>query len=631
VRRSFKWARRRPALATLLLASVVGVLAVGGLIGFNTAQRAAYQRELAEDRALQDDQERYRRFIAERDEALFHAVVGTQFTFMDLAPRLAAARAAAGRALAEVSAADGTPAPSPYWTDAERREVRDGAYELSLVLTDALLRATPPDVAEAGRSLERAARFSPPTWAYHVRRARYLDQLGDRAAGEQARGLAQSLRPTTAADFFLDGDEVFHTGDFEAARHLFDQALHRKPDHFWAQYYVALCDLNRGEPLAAEEGLTACLGRRPDFAWTYLVRGAVNTRLKEHEDAEGDFAKVVELRPDAVMKYALYVNRGILRLEEGKLDEAEKDLEKARELNPERPQAYFNLALLARRRQAYAAALARLGDVLRRNPDVETQERVYANQGDIFHLQNRPGDAVAACDRALQLRPGNTQVQGVKAQALLKAGKYAEAERAFTEYLRLGGRPDADVYSGRGHARMELGRYADAVEDYTLALTRLTDPRLTAELHVHRGWAYVFVEAWKLGEAEFAAALRRDPQGVDSRIGHGFCRVMQGDYRHAVEEAEEAWRLRPATRVMMHNIACVFAQAAGRAAPDAALAAQYRGRAVQALREALAKVPEAQRAAFWREQMSRDPALDPIRESAEFRQLAAEYAGQEPD
>jgi tetratricopeptide (TPR) repeat protein len=643
LRRAVKWVRRRPALATLLAASVAAVLLVVGFVGFYTAERAAQRREqqkieleLAEEKTRQEDQDRYHRFIAERDEAVFHAVVGTQFTLMEPAPRLEAARAAAGWALAAVSADDGTLAPSPYWSEAERRDVRDGCYELLLVMADSLLRAAPPgpatqEVAEAGGYLERAARLGPPTWAYHVRRARYLDRVDEPQAAARARALAEALPPTTAADFFLQGDDIFRLGDFKTARHTFDQALHRRPDHFWAQYYVALCDYSGRDLLAAEEGLTACLGRRPDFAWTYLVRGAINTVLHEYEDAEGDFAKTVELRPNAAMEYALYVNRGNLRIEEGRYDEAEKDLDRARALNPRRPPAYLNLALLARRRQAYATALARFEDVLQRNPDGETLATVHANQADIFLLQNRAVDAVAACDRALQLRPGDAQVQGVKAQALLKSGRYAEAEGAFTAYLRMGGRPDADIYKGRGQARVKLGRYAEAVEDYTLGLTLDPDAARSAsraaELYTHRGWAYVFVEAWQLGQADFAEALRHDPKGVDSLIGLSYCRVKQGDYRRAAEEAEEAWRRRPASPDMMHNVACVFAQAAGRAAPDATLAARYRRRAVQALREGLAKVPEGRRAAFWREAMSPDSALDPIRNSAEFRRLADEYAG----
>jgi tetratricopeptide (TPR) repeat protein len=637
-RRAVKWVRRRPAVATLLAGGLAGVLVVGGLLGWHTADRAAHrreqekvERELAEERARQEARARYQDFLGRRDEALFHAVAGTQFTGLDPAANLDAAREAAGQALAAVSADDGRLAPSPYWDDRERAEVRAGCYELLLVLADAVLQAAPrptgpesPQVAEAGRDLDRAVLLGPPTWAYHVRRARYLEAAGDPAAAGDERRRAEALPPATAADYFLQGDERYRRHDVNAARREFDRALHRQPDHFWAQYYLALCDLQLGSTQAADAGLTACLGRRPDFVWTYVVRGYANARLKEFEDAEDDFRKGLELRPNAEARYALYVHRGVLNIEEGEWDEAENDLQRARDLKPERYQAYLNLALLARRRHQDPVALARLEEVLRHDPPPEVRAEVYAHQGDVYYRQDRYAEAVGACDRALKLRPDDTQAQGVRAQALLKANKYREAEQAFTDYLRKGGRPDPDVYRGRGQARVQLGRYADAIQDYTLGLAGHPD----AELYTHRGWAYVFVEAWQLGQADFAEALKREPRGVDSLIGLSYCRVKEGDYRQAADEAEEAWRRRPATPEMMHNVACVFAQAAGRAeARDPDAAGHYRTRAVQTLREALRLVPDDQRAAFWRERMSPDTALDPIRDSAEFRRLADEHAG----
>jgi tetratricopeptide (TPR) repeat protein len=632
-RRVVQWVRRRPALATLLSGGLAGVLVVAGLLGWHTADRAAHRREqekverqLAEATARQETQARYRDFVRRRDEALFHAVAGTRFTGMDPAASRAAAREAAGRALAAVSADDGSLTPGPYWDDGERAEVRAGSYELLLVLADALLQpgAAAPDVAEAGQCLERAAGLGPPSWAYHVRRARYLEAAGDRAAAEAERRRAESLSPDTAADHFLQGGEDYRRHDLKAARREFARALHRQPDHFWAQYFAALCDLELGSTRAAEAGLTACLGRRPDFVWTYVVRGYAYARLKEFADAEDDFRTGLGLGPDDDARYALYVHLGVLASEKGEWDAAEEELQKARALKPGRYQAYLDLALLARRRGQDAPALERLEEVLRHDPPAEVRAEVYAHQGDVYCRQARYADAVRACDRALAAAPDDTQVRGVKAEALLKAKQYQDAERAFTDYLDRGGRPDPEVYRGRGQARVQLGRYADAVQDYSQALAARPD----ADLYSQRGWAYVFVDAWQLAQADFAEALRRDPQGVDSLIGLSYCRVKTGDYRRAAEEAEEAWRRRPDTPETMHNVACVFAQAAGRAAAgDADLAVRYRTRAVQALREALHMVPEDRRAAFWRDRMAPDTALDPIRDSDEFRHLPDPDAG----
>jgi hypothetical protein len=108
---------------------------------------------------------------------------------------------------------------------------------------------------------------------------------------------------------------------------------------------------------------------------------------------------------------------------------------------------------------------------------------------------------------------------------------------------------------------------------------------------------------------------------------------MLGGYRAAAADAEEARRRKPTTPEMMHNLACVYAQAVARATADAAapdsasLAAHYRLRAVECLQLSLELVPAADRASFWREKMSPDTALDPIRCDHAFKQLAEKAGG----
>ena len=107
---------------------------------------------------------------------------------------------------------------------------------------------------------------------------------------------------------------------------------------------------------------------------------------------------------------------------------------------------------------------------------------------------------------------------------------------------------------------------------------------------------------------------------------------MLGAYREAVADAEESLRRRPATPETMHNLACLYAQAVARVEADAkasdraALTDSYRASAVRAIRRTLAMVRPEDRAAFWRDKVLPDSALDPIRNSPEFRELQREQA-----
>src|SRR5262249_23581693 len=185
--------------------------------------------------------------------------------------------------------------------------------------------------------------------------------------------------------------------------------------------------------------------------------------------------------------------------------------------------------------------------------------------------------------------------------------------------------PKGDAFRARGLARMKLGKYAEAADDYSRALERTPD----AELHQHRGWAYFFADAWKLALRDFSVAIEMDPKAGDAYTGRGLARVMLGDYRSAVADADAALARRPGTSEMAHNIACIFAQAMVRANQDQssdqkAAADAYRRRALDAIRLTLNLLPRDERPSFWRDKILTDPALAPIRGDARFEALYGE-------
>jgi tetratricopeptide (TPR) repeat protein len=172
---------------------------------------------------------------------------------------------------------------------------------------------------------------------------------------------------------------------------------------------------------------------------------------------------------------------------------------------------------------------------------------------------------------------------------------------------------------------MKLGKYPEAAEDHSRALERSPD----ADLYQHRGWAHFFADAWKLALRDFTRAIELAPEAGDACTGRGLARVMLGDHRGAVADAEAALRRKPSTPEMMYNVACIFAQAAARTEAEQgderwALVQDYRGRAVASLRQALGMLRPAERSSFWRDTVRADAALAPIRNDARFQRLQEE-------
>jgi serine/threonine protein kinase/tetratricopeptide (TPR) repeat protein len=664
---ALKWARRRPAVAAWVVLGVLALVAsvAGGVHYLN------HRREWARQHAL----DRFQRFVRLRDDVLFR---GTLLTAVRLAPqeqvaadlRETAAEAQEALTFVGVSLEGWSgPADDPYLTPDENADVAASCSELLLVLSRVVAEpaaaASPrdrKDVALQGlRVLDRARRLGPPTRAFHLSRAHLLAQHGDEPEAAAERASANALPSVHASDHYFTGVDRHQHGDTAGAMRAFHEALRLRPDHFEAQCYLAICSLNAGRAGEAQIGLTACIGQRPNFAWTHLLRGIAAVQERAFADAEEDFAAALRLEDSAALRYAALANRGRLWFRQGKLSEAVADLEQAVRVRPEECQAHLLLAQTFQAQKRYADADRELDAAVRSRPDLPLVHRRrgelllerrqpdaalrhfeqairlepaggkspalvsdHVECGGIRHSQGRYAEAVAAYDAALRLAPEHALAHHLRGEALLKLDRPREAEQAFGQSLKH--KPGyGPALRARGEARVRLGDFARAVEDYTQALGLKRD----ASLLVHRGWAYFFTDAWKLAERDFDDSIRLDARSGDALVGRGLARVMLGDYRRAVADAETAWRAahEPRSPEMMHNVACVFALAASRTRADAAepkreaLETDYRRQSLTALRKALDLVPPRQRLAFWQEKMRPDSALDGIRQSEEFAQL----------
>ncbi len=615
--------------------------------------RARAEARLAAERTRRQADAAYRRFPRFHRDTLAQ-LHGGQFLAEKLSLKVEAGRVEPRRLQDRMGEAvrlaeDVRRSPGP---GAALGAVGEACGELVLVLAGALDEAGPAaaDRRAALALLDRAARLDPGlerSPAFFRRRAACLAGLGRDDEARAARHRAEGLAPTRAADFFLAGLARFRRGDApgqpgrEQAARDFAAALRKQPGHLWARCFLAWCELRAGRLHEAIDNFTDCLERQQDFLAARLGRGVAYGQLGVLRAAEEDLEAGLRLSPDGRAGYVVHVTRGYVRFQRGRFDEAGEDFRAAVRLGPRRYPAYLNLGKLYLQRRQWDRAAEQFEVVLRLGPPAFLRADCYAELGRVWHLRaargpaaDRPAGhrrAVALCDRALALAPEQLLALRVRAEALLELHDYAGAAASYDQYLARGGlRGDSlrDVYRGRGHARMQRGAYAGALDDFTRAL-HLTG-RPDAGLLTHRGWAYYFTDALKPALADFDAALRLGPAG-DAFNGRANCLVQLGRYREAVADAERAYRLKPGSPVMMHNLACVLAQAAAKSSadpPGKQLAPAYTARALELVRASLAMVPRAERAAFWRQTVRGDESLTPVRSTPGFRSLEREMAGE---
>jgi eukaryotic-like serine/threonine-protein kinase len=627
-RRLWKSARRRPAL----VAKVLGAVALVCVL-LTCGWYVTVADQLARHRA----EERYHKFVQRRNDALFYGLLvpdqGTHFLGAEATANVKAAESAAREALAlaRVEPDAERPAVDSSFSAHRRSELAADCYTLLLVLASVRGQQSFPEEGgkeqcqEALQLLDAARKLGFQTRAYYLRRAHFLDQAGQPVQASMDREQARSLRLDGALDHFLIGEEQYRRGDWDGARNAFNRALAVEPGHFWAQFFLAVCHLKLQHWEAAKASLNACLTQQPDFIWAYLFRSFANEKLQALSDAEADFQKALQLNPNEDARYVLFLTRGILKFNQRELERAAADFRWAMALKPDQYNAYMNLAqvYLAQGQFEHAAEQARRA--LQLQPPLEVVFSYHAERGRNLLREKRYEAAIQACDAALELAPGQPLSLAIRARALLALGLYEQAEQSFDQYLQKGNEAVPDIFLGRGLARMKLGKYPEAAEDYTRALERTPD----ANLYQHRGWAHFFSDAWKLALRDFSKAIELDPVAGDAYTGRGLARVMLGDYRSAVADAEAALRLKPGTPEMMHNIACIFAQAVARAEGDREEDRQdsvedYRRRALDAVHQTLSMLQPEARPSFWQEKILPDAALAPIRDDVRFKRLEEE-------
>jgi serine/threonine protein kinase/tetratricopeptide (TPR) repeat protein len=661
-----KWAKRRPAAAAWVAVAVAACVGLG--LG------SLYYLDHRAEWALARTRGRFRDFTQSRDEALFQ---GSLLAAQDesrndwalVAPDTVAASARLALDRAGVDS-QGVPtlARDSYLTTAQKQQLENDCYELSLTLAEAIGHTTATMTLAERHSratqglqiLEQARLLAGNSMAFHKPRAKLLALLGDAEGAKSEQRMAEELHPGSASDLMYMGLEQFHAGNLIEACRLFNQTLRLNPNHFEAQVLLAFASLNLNRPREAHLALNACIAQKPEFAWVYLLRGIALVEEEAFDDALADFAKVATLNPSKLLQYEVFANRGRLWLRRGKLEVAIAEFQAAAKLRPQDCHPHLQLARAFEKLERFAEADREMDEAGRLRPDLALVPRQhgtmrkdrrqwdaafddfqraiqlelaggkgpelvedYVRCGSIRHFQGRFAEALIQYDAALRIRSDHPLASYLRGESLLATGRSKLAEQAFNQCLEK--EPEyGPALRARGQARMQLGDYPGAIEDYSQAVRLKRD----ASILLHRGWAYFFTDAWRMAEHDFEEAMRIEESLADAQIGRGLTRVMLGAYKPAIADARAVLERQPPKQAeMMYNLACIFSLAAGRVHRDAtgperaALEAVYCGEALATLQKALELVPETQRSEYWMTKMCPDSALDPIRLSTGFVKL----------
>jgi tetratricopeptide (TPR) repeat protein len=448
------------------------------------------------------------------------------------------------------------------------------------------LQGNPDDSnARAALSLLDTARtIRAPSRGYFQLRSRCLTMLGE--SDDAQRDAEQSERPdlgVSAEDQFLAG-EMLRLQDAGSSadairdergprRELLAQAIDKyraalrlNPRHYWAQYQLGRCLLALGRGPEAVEALAVCVAMRPDSSWAYTSRGLANALSGRSDEALIDLNRAVRLDPDF---QPARLNRGVVHWLRDETEAATADFTAVLAAAPDKrlvEAAYYRAQLLLKTGRA-REALADVSTVIDSRADFRSAYWLRAQarfrlgsyddgEEDLVRFlalgrqspQGKPGlDPHVRLGKALRLLALELD-SAAKTQALVRSCRELEAAIADDPLA-------AEAFEHLGAAQESLGKFPEAIASYSqgLALEASRVPLLNL-----RGWAYAATQQFDLARADFAEALRQEPDNPESHTGLGFAMAEGGAIDDAHMQALSATLLGADNYLVLHNVACIY-------------------------------------------------------------------------
>ncbi len=311
-----------------------------------------------------------------------------------------------------------------------------------------------------------------------------------------------------------------------------DQDRFGRAGPYWTTILPFLDRSTLGVTVAAEGGDARAL----------LARGFLRSQQGELEAAIADLDRAIELEPGLAEAWAA---RGEARRLQGQFAAALPDYDRAVELAP------GSAELRVGRANARSAAGDHAGareDAQRATEIQPDYARAWVVRGHVARDRD-PRDARASLDRAIELEPGQSLAWATRATARLNLGDVAGAIADASRAIELDPR-NAEAFMYRGNARASSGDVAGGLADLEQSIR--IDPRRGS------AWANRGNVRQSLGDidgaiADFSKAVDLAPRTAMCWTNRGTAYEAKGDLRRALADHTKALELDESIAIAWSN------------------------------------------------------------------------------
>jgi tetratricopeptide (TPR) repeat protein len=229
-------------------------------------------------------------------------------------------------------------------------------------------------------------------------------------------------------------------------------------------------------------------------------------------------------------------------VQEGRLDEAQAQLEKALQIQPDDAEAHSNLGNVLHKKGKRDEAIAHYQKALQIQPSFA---KAHHNLANVLLEQGRVDDAIAHYQKALALQPDFLAARNNLGLVFLELGRLDEAQAQFKETLDL--RPDfAPAQRNLGSVLLQKGQVQEALAHFQKALQLQPDSPQTCE---RLAWVLATSPEASIRNGAKALALARKAEALSGDDNPLVVRTLAaayaeaGQFPEAVATAQRALQL----------------------------------------------------------------------------------------
>ena len=413
---------------------------------------------------------------------------------------------------------------------------------------------------QARAEIDQIVKTDPKNPIGYVLRGELQFILGQYDAAEDTLGKPPAVdSPFPQVHFFL-GNIAVKKGQLDQALFHYQKSLSTNSAYVPARVALAEAFFNKGNVRDSREEIQKALAVQPNFTPARLLKAALDSGDKNYQAAERELTALSKEEPN---NFLVYRQMAVYDESRGRLADAEKNFLKALELRPDSPEMLRDLTLFYIRQKQPDRAIQRITAI----PENKRQAFHYEFLGAAYSQAGKSQEAENAFKTALARDPARISSEINLFNEYVKKGRTDDGIRVLDELAKKN--PHSNAYTVKGLLLDGQGKIDEAKENYTLALK--TNPN---DWGAANNLAYILAEEGRdlnaaLGYAQSARKNQPENPGIADTLGWVYYKL--GNYVLAREQLRFALGKEPDNGIYQYHLGMIYKQLKQLSEAEAAL------------------------------------------------------------